>query len=133
MMLLALYPMEALFFMQTTFSSTTQLRTLKTTKHYRMTVSVWITASHLSLNVANCCQTISRKKKTPIYPTSPLCINGATIDRADIFKYLGVSISSNLSWSPNMDARKPEVWLPFCTGVSMDMLIVVHYSSCIRP
>ena len=44
---------------------------------------------------------ISRKRETTL-PSLPLTINEFVIERVETFKYLGVHISQNLSWSPHV-------------------------------
>ena len=47
--------------------------------------------------------TISRKK-SPVILTSPLLLNGTPLEKVETFKYLGLLISSDLSWTSNIDS-----------------------------
>ena len=44
---------------------------------------------------------ISRKRETTL-PSLPLTLNGSVMERVETFKYLGVHISQNLSWSTHV-------------------------------
>ena len=46
---------------------------------------------------------ISRKAR-PLQPESALFLNGHTLSRVDVYKYLGILLSRDLSWSPHIDA-----------------------------
>ena len=41
------------------------------------------------------------RKRQNCLPHSPLTINGSTLTQVSVYKYLGVAITSNLSWSPH--------------------------------
>ena len=39
------------------------------------------------------------RKRSHIHRSSPILLNGTPLDRVEVFKYLGIHISSDLSWS----------------------------------
>lgn len=63
---------------------------------------VWCAENNLQLNVAKTKEIIVdfRRKKTSI---SPLVIDGSEVERVDCFKFLGIHISSDLTWSAHVE------------------------------
>ena len=67
-------------------------------------ISNWLVRCSMTLNAAKFkCMLISRKRNSlaPILP--PLCIGSSTIEKVSCMKYLGVLISSDLSWSAHIE------------------------------
>ena len=62
----------------------------------------WSTQNALSLNCTKCKSMIISRKKTSIQPVFPLHLNGNPLESVTSFKYLGVYISSDLSWSEHV-------------------------------
>ena len=67
-------------------------------------VEQWSTANHLTLNPSKCKYLIISRKARPLQPESALILNGHILCRVDVYKYLGILLSSDLSWSPHVDA-----------------------------
>ena len=63
----------------------------------------WISLNYLILNILQCCYMIFTRKRHPILPTTPLMVNNLALAKADSFKYLGMNLSANLSWSEHVD------------------------------
>ena len=62
----------------------------------------WFNEQHLTLNPQKCkFMTVSRKRKPTITPVT-LELNNSPMEEVDQFKYLGVILSHNLSWSPHI-------------------------------
>jgi hypothetical protein len=63
---------------------------------------VWCAENNLQLNVAKTKEIIVdfRRKKTPV---SPLVIDGSEVERVDCFKFLGIHISGDLTWSAHVE------------------------------
>ena len=81
---------------------------------------------------------ISRKTTRSIVPL-PLVLNGSLLQRVHSYKYLGITISCDLSWKPHITSvcNKTRKCLVFCTDVSLQMHRVMLwlnlYTSFIRP
>ena len=67
-------------------------------------VEQWSTANHLTLNPSKCKYLIISRQARPLQPESALILNGHILSRVDVYKYLGILLSSDLSWSPHVDA-----------------------------
>jgi len=68
-------------------------------------LTCWTDQSFLQFNADKCKYTvISRKRQInlSLESQSPLQINGVAMERVDDYKYLGVWITSNLSWSKHI-------------------------------
>jgi hypothetical protein len=66
------------------------------------TLSRWTTLNAMTFNAAKCkYMSISRKKSQCFQPT-PLSLNGTILEQVPTFKYLGVLLSSDMSWSPHI-------------------------------
>ena len=46
---------------------------------------------------------IFTRKRYPTLPTTPLVVNNLALAKVDSFKYLGVNLSTNISWSEHVD------------------------------
>ena len=62
-------------------------------------LSQWITDNNLQFNGGKCKYMLISRKRNQIHPPSPILLNGTPLDRVEVFKYLGIHISSDLSWS----------------------------------
>ena len=67
-------------------------------------ISNWISDNYLVLNVAKCCYVIFSKKRCGSTPSVPLHLgNNILLERRDQIKYLGVTFTSDLSWSRHIE------------------------------
>ena len=68
-------------------------------------VNNWVNENHLCFNTTKCkYMLITRKKRPrPMHPPAIL-INGTPLDMVDSYKYLGLLISSDLTWSHHIDS-----------------------------
>ena len=84
---------------------------------------------------------ISRKRQTNLSLESqpPLQINGITMERVENYKYLGVWITSNLSWSKHITEvcrkarQKVGILYRKCYKNANNAAMLKLYLSCIRP
>ena len=65
-------------------------------------VNNWVNENHLCFNTTKCKYMLITCKKRPLNPPAIL-INGIPLDMVDSYKYLGLLISSDLSWSHHID------------------------------
>ena len=66
-------------------------------------ISSWVNSNHLSLNPAKCKTMLLSRKRNLSYPPQFL-LNMVPLEQVETFKYLGVLISSDLSWSKHVDS-----------------------------
>ncbi len=59
----------------------------------------WCQDNHLALNVSKTKEPIVDFKKRQQRPYTPLMISGTPVERVSSFKYLGVNISEDLTWT----------------------------------
>ena len=65
-------------------------------------LSNWATQNAMTFNATKCKRmTISRKRNRHT-PAPPLSLNGSTLEDVPMFKYLGILITSDLSWSQHI-------------------------------
>ena len=66
-------------------------------------ISDWVDNNYLHLNVQKCkFMPVSRKRTQYLLPTLKLC--GQELQKVDTYKYLGLIMSSDLSWSKHIDS-----------------------------
>ena len=64
-------------------------------------VEQWASSNYLKLNATKCKYMIISRKPGVTY-TFTFYLNGVPLERVEIFKYLGVLLRSNLSWSDHI-------------------------------
>ena len=64
----------------------------------------WSIANYLTLKKSKCKYMIISRKRAPLLPEFTLMLNGQVLEQVDIYKYLGILLSKDLSWSPHIDA-----------------------------
>ena len=62
----------------------------------------WVTGTNLQLNPAKCKTMIVTRHRTRAVPVPKLKLYGQALERVFEYKYLGVTLSINLSWSPHV-------------------------------
>ena len=62
----------------------------------------WSDDHLLQLNPQKCKSMILSKKRCPMTKSVPLYLCGSELEEVEIFKYLGVLVSKNLSWSEHI-------------------------------
>ncbi|KAF7658882.1 hypothetical protein LDENG_00005690, partial [Lucifuga dentata] len=62
-------------------------------------VTAWCQANNLCLNVAKNKEMIVDFGRNQMRKYSPLKINGTPVERVNLFKYLGVHLTEDLSWT----------------------------------
>ena len=65
-------------------------------------LSSWVSRNHLTLNPSKCkYMLVSRKRKQTNVP--PIFLEGIPLECVETFKYLGVILSSDFSWTPHIE------------------------------
>ena len=68
-----------------------------------ISIASWISAHYLTINTSKTKYMFISFKSPAFFSTFPsLYLNGSLLDRVSSFKYLGILISSNLSWTPHL-------------------------------
>ena len=96
-------------------------------------------ASYLTLNPLKCKYLICSRKRYPCLPTSGLLLAGTTLEQVESYQYLGVLVSSRLTWSDHIEqictkARKlvGMLYRQFYSWADTSTLLLI-YLTCIRP
>ena len=64
----------------------------------------WSTDNYLDFNISKCKYMIVSRKRNPPEPVVPLKLFDSALDRVDNYKYLGVLLTDNLSWSMQVES-----------------------------
>ena len=101
-------------------------------------ISMWVDKNHLSFNLMKCKSMLLTRKKNPSQPPK-LLLNNMQIKQVETFKYLGVLIASDLSWSPHIDSICTKakkliglLYRRFSTTVQNEKMLEL-YVSLVRP
>ena len=101
-------------------------------------VENWVTCNHLTLNASKCKYMVISRKKISSLPLA-LKLGGSDLERVECFKYLGLLLSENLSFSEHinltcMKARKiiGLLYRRFYTNANSATLLQL-YQSLVRP
>ncbi len=62
-------------------------------------IQTWTSSNFMSCNKSKCKVMHVSRKRSPLSPTIPILLNGSVLETVTTFKYLGLLISSDLSWS----------------------------------
>ena len=103
------------------------------------TLAKWVNKNHLTLNASKCkCMVISRLKKRSI-SFLPLKLHEQTMERVSQYKYLGVTINEDLTWSSHINeiTNKAKrmvglLYRQFYAWTSTPALLKL-YTSLVRP
>ncbi len=65
----------------------------------------WCQDNCLSLNVSKTKEVIVDFRKRQQWPYTPLMISGTPVERVSSFKYIGVNISEDLTWTTHIQTQ----------------------------
>ena len=99
-----------------------------------------ISKCHLTLNPSKCKYLIASRRKQPHLPPTRLFIGRDVLEQVDSYHYLGVLVTSKLSWTDHINhicskARKLVVGMlcrQFYSWADTSTLLCI-YLTCIRP
>ena len=66
-------------------------------------ITAWSCANFLNLNRSKCKFMVLSRQRSPSYPVIPLTIGDHPLEQVMSFKYLGVHLSCDLSWSMHIE------------------------------
>jgi len=97
-----------------------------------------ITTCHLTLNPSKCKHLIMSRKRQPLLPPTGLCLNGEVLELVDRYRYLGVLVTSNFTWSDHIKQISTKarrlVGMLYRQFSWADTKTILHiYITCIRP
>ena len=102
-------------------------------------VSTWSYENFLNLNQTKCKFMLISRKRNPVLCLKPLQLNGVVLDSVQSFKYLGVMLTSDMSWSTHVSmvcsrARKilGVIYRQFYANATSAVLLQL-YLSMVRP
>ena len=64
----------------------------------------WSTTNFLNFNISKCKYMVISRKLNPTLPPTDLQLNGIPLQRVVTYKYLGLLLSNNLSWSAHISS-----------------------------
>ena len=67
-----------------------------------VSIEHWTSNNYLTFNMSKCSYMMISRKRYPTLPPHPLMLNGQTLKKVECFKYLGLLLSSDLSWTPHI-------------------------------
>ena len=67
------------------------------------TISDWVNCNNLTLNPTKCKTMVISRKRNSVKPHAQFTLNSSPLEQVETFKYLGILLSSDLSWSSHID------------------------------
>ena len=99
----------------------------------------WSSENFLTLNPSKCKYMLISRKRSPTLPDIPLLLHKLPLCQVDTFKYLGILLSEDLSWSPHINAICSKarqvlglLYRRFYNFSNTDTLVQL-YTSLVRP
>ena len=103
----------------------------------QMTVSsieAWSVANSLSFNTSKCKYMVISRKLTPSLLEMKLQLNGEPLQRVESYKYLGLILSNNLSWSAHISSvcsKARQILGLYSIEDSTTVLVLILSNNCI--
>ena len=67
-------------------------------------ISEWVSCNKLTLNPTKCKTMVISRKRNSVQPDAQFVLNGRPLEQVETFKYLGILLSSDLSWSAHIES-----------------------------
>ena len=67
-------------------------------------ISEWVSCNKLTLNPTKCKTMVISRKRNSVQPYAQFVLNGRPLEQVETFKYLGILLSSDLSWSAHIES-----------------------------
>ena len=67
-------------------------------------ISEWVSCNKLTLNPTKCKTMVISRKRNSVQPYAQFVLNGRPLEQVETFKYLGIFLSSDLSWSAHIES-----------------------------
>ena len=102
-------------------------------------ISTWASSNFMKFNESKCKFMLVSRKRNPTISTFPLMLNGLKLETVSTFKYLGVMLSSDMSWLHHIEgvcskARKILGLIYRRFYQHADSRTLIHlYTTLIRP
>ena len=100
-------------------------------------IEQWSSDNHLILNALKCKPMLISCKKQPLQPTHPLMLNCENLEKVNTYKYLGILLISDMSWSRhisilNLHKSQTNSYRRFYGNADQDTIKQL-YISLVRP
>ena len=102
-------------------------------------IATWVTENYLSLNADKCCCMLFSKKRIHSSPPVSLHVDGRELGMVKQTKYLGILLTSEMSWTPHISAicvkARRLVGLLYCKFYkwSDKCTLLTLYAAYVRP
>ena len=98
-------------------------------------LQAYASANYMTFNASKCKFMLVSRKRQHIHPNPSICLNGSPLELTPTFKYLGLLISSDLSWSDHIVTfvQGQNVSWGYYTGASTGNRMSKCYVSFISP
>ena len=103
------------------------------------TLSIWVDGNILTFNANKCKHMIISRLKSNSVQAPALTLYGKPLEKVSLYKYLGVTITDDLSWSTHIDQISSKarrivglIYRQFYTWSSPSTLLQL-YTSLVRP
>ena len=91
------------------------------------TLTTWCQDNNLTLNISKTKEMIVDFRRRQEVEHAPLHINGSEVEKFSCFRFLGVNISNDLTWSDHFFCRVPDCFPSPITTSKETIVLFLHY------